>query len=364
MKSARVVGDVIGKYHPHGDSSAYDAMVRMAQDWSLRYPLIDGQGNFGSRDGDNAAAMRYTEARLTPIAELLLAELDEGTVDWKPNYDGVNDEPCLLPARLPFCLLNGASGIAVGMATEIPATTCAKWRAAAVSPIRNPETSEDDVLAMIPGPTTRAARQIISSPDEIAATYRSGRGSLRVRAKWKIEPLAAASGAWSSPNCRRRFHRHGDVGNRSLPNPVAKEKAGKKVFTPEQLNLKAAFLSAISEPACATNRARSTTSAWSSNRPSRQGRTTVPPAARPHQPGNQRLDQPDGARPPRPAPGQPLPDHRRMVPLPADHRRAAHRHRLTQPKSASTSSKAGRPSCSTSTRSSRSSANRTIPRPT
>jgi topoisomerase-4 subunit A len=121
VKSARVVGDVIGKYHPHGDSSVYDAMVRMAQDWSLRYPIVDGQGNFGSRDGDNAAAMRYTEARLTPIAELLLAEIDEGTVDWKPNYDGANDEPALLPARLPFCLLNGASGIAVGMATEIPA---------------------------------------------------------------------------------------------------------------------------------------------------------------------------------------------------------------------------------------------------
>ena len=98
-----MVGDVIGKYHPHGDSSVYDAMVRMAQNWSLRYPVVDGQGNFGSRDGDNAAAMRYTEARLTPIAELLLAELDEGTVDWKPNYDGVNDEPVLLPARLPFC---------------------------------------------------------------------------------------------------------------------------------------------------------------------------------------------------------------------------------------------------------------------
>ncbi|MGR8024928.1 DNA gyrase subunit A, partial [Burkholderia cenocepacia] len=120
VKSARVVGDVLGKYHPHGDQSAYDALVRLAQDFSLRYPLIDGQGNFGSREGDGAAAMRYTEARLTPISRLLLEELDQGTVDFIPNYDGSMDEPKLLPARLPFVLLNGASGIAVGMATEIP----------------------------------------------------------------------------------------------------------------------------------------------------------------------------------------------------------------------------------------------------
>ncbi|MCS7100897.1 MAG: DNA topoisomerase IV subunit A, partial [Burkholderiaceae bacterium] len=120
VKSARVVGDVLGKFHPHGDAAAYDALVRMAQDFSLRYPLIDGHGNFGSRDGDAAAAMRYTEARLTPIARLLLDELEEGTVDFAPNYDGAFTEPKLLPARLPFVLLNGASGIAVGLATEIP----------------------------------------------------------------------------------------------------------------------------------------------------------------------------------------------------------------------------------------------------
>lgn len=248
VKSARVVGDVIGKYHPHGDSSVYDAMVRMAQDWSLRYPIVDGQGNFGSRDGDNAAAMRYTEARLTPIAELLLSELDEGTVDWKPNYDGANDEPALLPARLPFCLLNGASGIAVGMATEIPAHNLREVALAAVTVIRNPETSEDDVLAMIPGPDYPGGAQIISSPEEIAATYRSGRGSLRVRAKWKIENLAR--GQWrlvitelppgvSTATVMSEIE--------ACSNPIAKEKAGKKVFTPEQLNLKAAFLSAISE---------------------------------------------------------------------------------------------------------------------
>ena len=133
VKSARVVGDVLGRYHPHGDQAAYDAMVRMAQDFSLRYPLIDGQGNFGSRDGDGAAAMRYTEARLTPIARLLLDEIDEGTVDFMPNYDGSTQEPRLLPARLPFVLLNGASGIAVGMATEIPSHQFARSRGGGVA---------------------------------------------------------------------------------------------------------------------------------------------------------------------------------------------------------------------------------------
>ena len=248
VKSARVVGDVIGKYHPHGDSSVYDAMVRMAQNWSLRYPIVDGQGNFGSRDGDNAAAMRYTEARLTPIAELLLAELDEGTVDWKPNYDGANDEPALLPARLPFCLLNGASGIAVGMATEIPAHNLREIANAAVNLIKDPNFSEDQVLAMIPGPDYPGGAQIISTAEEIAAIYRGGRGSLRVRARWKIENLAR--GQWrlaitelppgvSTATVMSEIE--------ACSNPVAKEKAGKKVFTPEQLNLKAAFLSAISE---------------------------------------------------------------------------------------------------------------------
>jgi topoisomerase-4 subunit A len=248
VKSARVVGDVIGKYHPHGDSSVYDAMVRMAQDWSLRYPVVDGQGNFGSRDGDNAAAMRYTETRLTPIAELLLAELDEGTVEWKPNYDGVNDEPCLLPARLPFCLLNGASGIAVGMATEIPSHNLREIAAAAVHLIKHPDSGEDEVLKLVPGPDYPGGAQIISTPEEIAATYKTGRGSLRVRARWKIEPLAR--GQWrlvvtelppgvSTATVMSEIE--------ACSNPVAKEKAGKKVFTPEQLNLKAAFLSAIGE---------------------------------------------------------------------------------------------------------------------
>ncbi|MFN7504256.1 MAG: DNA gyrase subunit A, partial [Limnobacter sp.] len=138
VKSARVVGDVLGKYHPHGDQAAYDALVRMAQNFTLRYPLIDGQGNFGSRDGDGAAAMRYTEARLTPIAKLLLDEVDMGTVDFIPNYDGSFQEPKLLPARLPFVLLNGASGIAVGMATDIPPHNIREVAAATIHLIKHP----------------------------------------------------------------------------------------------------------------------------------------------------------------------------------------------------------------------------------
>ena len=194
VKSARVVGDVIGKYHPHGDSSVYDAMVRVAQPFMLRYPLVDGQGNFGSRDGDNAAAMRYTEARLTPIAELLLGELSEGTVDYQPNYDGSFDEPAFLPARLPFSLLNGASGIAVGMATEIPSHNLTEVACAAIHKLENPQASNDELLALIPGPDYPGGGQIISSPAEIAAAYGSGRGSLRVRARYEFEELAR--GAW------------------------------------------------------------------------------------------------------------------------------------------------------------------------
>ncbi|MDR1648459.1 MAG: DNA topoisomerase IV subunit A [Zoogloeaceae bacterium] len=194
VKSARVVGDVLGKYHPHGDASAYDAMVRVAQPFSLRYPLVDGQGNFGSRDGDNAAAMRYTEARLTPMADLLLAELAEGTVDFQPNYDGALQEPVFLPARLPFTLLNGASGIAVGMATEIPPHNLREVAAAAIHKLEHPDATTEDLLAHLPGPDYPGGGQIISSPADIAAAYRSGRGSLRVRARCEFEELAR--GAW------------------------------------------------------------------------------------------------------------------------------------------------------------------------
>ena len=160
-KSAAVVGDVLGKLHPHGDQSVYDAMVRMAQDFSLRYPLIDGHGNFGSRDGDGAAAMRYTEARLTPISRLLLDEIDMGTVDFAPNYDGSSEEPKLLPARLPFALLNGASGIAVGLATEIPSHNLNEVAEAAIAVIKQPKISHENLMSLLPGPDFPGGGQII-----------------------------------------------------------------------------------------------------------------------------------------------------------------------------------------------------------
>ena len=190
VKSARVVGEVMGKYHPHGDSSIYEAAVLMAQDFSLRYPLIDGQGNFGSRDGDKAAAMRYTEARLTPIADLLLAELHRGTVDFQPNYDGGFQEPVRLPARLPMVLLNGSTGIAVGMATKIPSHNLREVARAAQHVIDAPDCSVRDLLAYMPGPDLPGGGQLISPAESIAQCYESGRGSLRVRARWTVEPLA------------------------------------------------------------------------------------------------------------------------------------------------------------------------------
>src|SRR5690554_1568564 len=171
VKSARVVGDVLGKYHPHSDQAAYDAMVRMAKDFVLRYPLIDGQGNFGSRDGDNAAAMRYTEARLTPFANLLLDELGEGTVDFIPNYDGSQKEPTLLPARLPLVLLNGASGIAVGMATEIPPHHLGEVAQACIGLLEQPKMTDEAFYAYIPGPDFPGGGQIITAPEDIKQIY-------------------------------------------------------------------------------------------------------------------------------------------------------------------------------------------------
>ncbi len=194
VKSARVVGDVLGRFHPHGDQSAYDALVRMAQDFSQRYPLVDGQGNFGSRDGDGAAAMRYTEARLAKITSLLMNEIDEGTVDFTPNYDGSTEEPRQLPARLPFALLNGASGIAVGLATEIPSHNLREVADACVAMIKNPSLTDEELLAIIPGPDYPGGGQIISAASDILEAYRTGRGSLKVRARWKIEELAR--GQW------------------------------------------------------------------------------------------------------------------------------------------------------------------------
>lgn len=194
VKSARVVGEVLGKYHPHGDSAAYDAMVRLAQDFTMRYPLVQGQGNFGSADGDGAAAMRYTEVRLSKYADLLLGELDKGTVKFIPNYDGTHKEPVLLPARLPVLLLNGSSGIAVGMATEIPSHNLTEVGEAAIEVIRNPEITTDELLEIVRGPDFPGGAQVISSASDIKNVYQSGYGNLQVRATYHFEELSR--GQW------------------------------------------------------------------------------------------------------------------------------------------------------------------------
>lgn len=244
VKSARVVGDVLGKYHPHGDQAAYEALVRMAQDFTLRYPLIDGQGNFGSRDGDGAAAMRYTEARLTPISRLLLDEVDMGTVDFVANYDGSMTEPKLLPARLPFVLLNGAQGIAVGMATDIPPHNLREVAAATIHLIKHPNAGLDTILGLMPAPDFPGGAQIISGASVLRDIYEGGRGSIKVRARWAVEELAR--GQWQL------------VVNELPPNTSAakvleeieeltnpKVKTGKKSLTTDQQNLKAQVLGVL-----------------------------------------------------------------------------------------------------------------------
>ncbi|MDE2415043.1 MAG: DNA topoisomerase IV subunit A [Comamonadaceae bacterium] len=244
VKSARVVGDVLGRFHPHGDQSAYDALVRLAQDFNQRYPLIDGQGNFGSRDGDGAAAMRYTEARLAKISGLLLDEIGMGTVDFQPNYDGSTEEPRQLPARLPFALLNGASGIAVGLATEIPSHNLREVADACVALVKNPQLPDDELFTLIPGPDYPGGGQIISSHGDIQDAYRSGRGSLKVRARWKIEDLAR--GQWQlvvtelppGVSAQRVLEEIEDITN-------PKVKTGKKALTQEQTQLKAALLAVL-----------------------------------------------------------------------------------------------------------------------
>lgn len=241
VKSARVVGDVLGKYHPHGDQAAYDALVRMAQSFTLRYPLIDGQGNFGSRDGDNAAAMRYTEARLTPFARLLLDELNEGTVDFVPNYDGSQVEPAALPARLPVMLLNGASGIAVGMATEIVSHNLREVAQACVAVAKDAAISDQELMQIIPGPDFPGGGHVISVPEDIAQVYATGRGSLKVRARWQFEEMAR--GQWQlvitelppGTSGQRVLEEIEDITN-------PKVKAGKKSLTPEQQHAKAQML--------------------------------------------------------------------------------------------------------------------------
>ncbi len=249
-KSARIVGDVIGKYHPHGDVAVYEAAVRMAQDFTLRYPLIEGQGNFGSRDGDSPAAMRYTEVRLTPFAEhVLLSELERGTVDFVENYDGSYREPKLLPARLPVMLLNGASGIAVGMATEIPPHNL---REVAEACARVLESGDDDghpgagrgPISLIKGPDFPGGGQIISAREEVRRAYETGRGSVRVRARWNVEKLArgqyrvAVSELPPNTSAARVLAEIDE-----LVNPKAK--AAKKSLTPDQQSLKNATLALL-----------------------------------------------------------------------------------------------------------------------
>jgi len=186
-KSARVVGDVIGKYHPHGDQSVYDALVRLAQDFAVRYPLVAGQGNFGNIDGDNAAAMRYTEARMTEVARLLLEGIDEDAVDFRPTYDDSETEPVVLPGAFPNLLANGASGIAVGMATSIPPHNASELCDAALHLIKKPKTRIETLIEFVPGPDLPTGGIIVEDKASILEAYRTGRGSFRVRARWSTE---------------------------------------------------------------------------------------------------------------------------------------------------------------------------------
>ncbi|HUN70376.1 MAG TPA: DNA topoisomerase IV subunit A [Burkholderiales bacterium] len=243
-KCARYVGEVLGKFHPHGDSSTYEALVHLAQPFSMRYPLIDGQGNFGSRDGDSAAAYRYTEAKLSKYAELLLSEINEGTVDFAKNYDGKFDEPQLLPARLPFGLLNGSFGIPVGFSTRIPSHNLKEVAAAAAHVIKHPKATVKDVLDLLPGPDFPGGGQIISARDEIRAAYETGRGSIAMRARWTTEQLAR--GQWRivitelphGVSCRQVLEEI-----EALVNP--KPSAGKKETSQEQRRLKQFMLEQI-----------------------------------------------------------------------------------------------------------------------
>ena len=243
-KCARYVGEVLGKYHPHGDSSTYEALVHLAQPFSMRYPLIDGQGNFGSRDGDAAAAYRYTEARLSRYAELALAEIGEGTVDFVKNYDGKFEEPALLPARLPFGLLNGSFGIPVGFSTRIPSHNLKEVAAAAAHVIKHPRAKIEDILELLPGPDFPGGGQVISPPEEIRQAYETGRGSLVLRCKWDRENLAR--GQWRivvtelphGVSCRQVMEEI-----EALANP--KPGFGKKEVTQEQKRLKQFILDQV-----------------------------------------------------------------------------------------------------------------------
>ncbi|GKY88528.1 DNA topoisomerase IV subunit A [Sinisalibacter aestuarii] len=194
LKSAKISGDTMGDFHPHGDAAIYDAMARLAQDFNVRYPLVDGQGNFGNIDGDNPAASRYTEARMTFVAEAMLQGLDENAVDFRPNYDGRLEEPVVLPATFPHLLANGAAGIAVGMATNIPPHNIAELVDACIHLIKTPDARDDTLLNYIPGPDFPTGGVIVEPRENIAQAYRTGRGSFRLRARWEVEDLGR--GQW------------------------------------------------------------------------------------------------------------------------------------------------------------------------
>src|SRR5579862_3222008 len=189
-KCARVVGDVIGKFHPHGEIAVYEALVRLAQDFSQRYPLVDGQGNFGNIDGDNAAAMRYTESRLSRVAQAMLDGLDADAVDFRSTYDGEDKEPVVLPGRFPNLLANGSSGIAVGMATSIPPHNVGELCAALLHLIDEPACATVALVAHVAGPDFPTGGVLVEPPAAIAEAYATGRGSFRLRARWQKEPLA------------------------------------------------------------------------------------------------------------------------------------------------------------------------------
>jgi topoisomerase-4 subunit A len=243
-KCARYVGEVLGKFHPHGDSSTYEALVHLAQPFSMRYPLIDGQGNFGSRDGDAPAAYRYTEARLSRFAELVLAEIGEGTVDFTKNYDGKFEEPALLPARLPFGLLNGSFGIPVGFSTRIPSHNLKEVAEAAAHVLKHPRAKLEDVLAILPGPDFPGGGHVISPPEEIRQAYETGRGSLVLRCRYEREMLAR--GQWrivvtelpQGVSCRQVMEEIEALAN---PRPGF----GKKEVTQEQKRLKQFILDQV-----------------------------------------------------------------------------------------------------------------------
>lgn len=250
-KSARVVGNVLGLYHPHGDQSVYEALVRQAQDFSVRYPLVDGQGNFGSRDGDSAASMRYTEAKLSAITQLYMEEIKDHCVDFLPNYDGTEEEPKFLPARIPFILLNGNPGIGVGMATDIPCHNIREVVSAIIACLENDKITLDDVMEYIKGPDFPTRGQIISSKSEIKKMYMEGRGSIRIRSKYNIER--------DGKNWKLVFYEipYGVSGKKvmeevdSIFNPEdrsKKDSKGKeKKITPEQARLKALFTNVINK---------------------------------------------------------------------------------------------------------------------